>query len=267
MFLHIMKKTIIFCILILLSLNATAIEVQQHLIEVELNEDGFAKIIEKYELRFEDILEIDSFNKKAQQNSSSILAWRADFEFFAPRFENSNNRIIRSSISYEEIARTLILEYELEKPLASILKDEPREILFSISGQQLNFFIEEGLIVIPHNTQITITTPINAQILGHNSPAQIPINNNTVFLSGISTSHIDIRYIISKPISTTVNSLELIQEFFSTSSNIIIIVIVLLLIVGIFWKKDRISKKIEDYIVEHSEIEHSGTEEEIELEV
>jgi len=262
-----MKKIIIFCVLFLFTANTHALEIQKHLISVELDETGFARIVETYVIEFDDILEIDSFTLKAQQNSSSILAWRADFEFFSPRFENPGNRIIRSSISFDEIERTLILEYELENALTTILKDEPRETLFSISGKQLNYFIEEGLIVIPQNTQITIVVPQNAQILGHNSPAQIPINENKVFLSGISTSHIDLQYVIAKPISTRVNSLELIQDFLSTSSNIIIIIVALIIIAIIFWKKDRISKRIENYIVDHSELEHSQTQEEIELDV
>jgi len=275
-----MKKTVLFCIIILLATNALAIQVQNHLIDIELDETGFSKIVERYELKFEDILEVGSFTEQAQKNSSSILAWQADYEFFSPRFASSNNRIIRSSISIgsptitvensevsAEALNTLILEYELENPLAKILKDEPREKVFSFSGKQLNYFIKEGLIVIPENTTITIKLPTNAQILGHNSPAQITVNENNIVLSGISTSRFDLQYSIAKPISTRVNSLELIQNFFSNSSNLVIIVIVLIIIAALFWKKKGISKKIENYVVEHSELEQSQIHEDVELEV
>lgn len=262
-----MKKSAAVLALVFLSSQVLALQLQSHLIEMEVDEGGKAKVIEKYTLLFLDTNEKILFKERAERNSSSILAWKADFEFFYPRFESQENRVLRSTVSYEQEKNTLLVEYELENPLMTLLEDKPRETRFNFSGKQLNAFIKEGLIVIPSNTLISITLPQRTQIAGEALPTQVEVNENKILIKPISTSHLTIEYIISKPISTRVNSLEIIREFFSNSSNVLIIVAALFAIGIIYWKKDKIEEKIENYIVEHSEIERGERDEEIELRV
>lgn len=259
------KLLLIIVVLTAMCTNSFALQVQNHFVDMEVDEKGLAKIVEKYNLQFEDINEIDFFTQRTQVNSSSLLAWRSDYEFFYPHFESADNRLTRSSVTFEQETNTLILEYELAKPLMTIISDEPRETKFGFSAKQLNNYLNEGLVVIPENTVINITLPRNSQILGQSILPQIEINNNTITIKPITTSGIKLEYTLTKPIQTRVNSLELIQQFFSNSSNIIVILIALAIITGFFWKREKIKERIENYIVDHSEIEHSEAEQEIDL--
>ncbi len=262
-----MKKLTLLCAIIMICTTVFALKVQMHTIDVTLNEDGYAIIVEKYYLEFDDILEIDKLNEKAQSNSTSLDAWQADYAFISTHLETPDNKTIKTPVTVDPPTGPIVLNYQLEKPFPTILKDEPREKVFSISGKQLKNFINNGVIVIPQDTRITITLPQNAQIIQQQSPISIQTNNNTFVLSGINANKIEVEYSISKPITTTVNIAESIREFFSNSSNTFSVIIMLLIFSGLLWKKDDLGKRIEDYLVEHSELESGAPEEKIEIDV
>ena len=262
-----MKKTAIALSLIFFAAAVHALALQKLAISAEVSDNGTASIVENYELAFENISEKIRFIDNAQKNSSSMLAWKADYSFFYPHFEATDNRVIRSSITFEQGTNTITLEYDLEKPLMTVVKDAARETLYEFSGKQLNSFIKDGLIVIPNNAEISITLPKKAQIIGQNAVPQVETAQTKITIKPLTTSHISIQYSIQKPIQTKVNSLELIQDFFADSANLAVIIAALIALAIIFWKKDDIEGKIEDYIVKHSEIAQGGTEEEVELQV
>lgn len=262
-----MKKTALILSLIFFAAGVHALALQKLAIAADVSDNGAASIVENYELAFENISEKIQFIDNAQKNSSSMLAWKADYDFFYPHFEATDNRVIRSTITFEQSTNTITLEYELEKPLMTIVKDAARETRYEFSGRQLNSFIKDGLIVIPNNAEISIMLPQKAQIAGQDSVPQIEISQNKITIKPLSTSQISVQYSIQKPISTKVNSLELVRDFFTDSSNLVVIIAALVALAVIFWKKDDIEGKIEDYILKHSEIAQGEAEEEVELQV
>lgn len=252
--------------LFLTPIYASALKVSTHLVEIEVDEDGFANVSENYNLDFETTREVLEFKENATRNSSSLLAWQSDYNFFYPRVGQIVQNIIeKSSVVYEEETRTLFLNYSLANRFAQIFKEEPRQTIWTVPTKNLLAFEEEGVILIPENTTVKISIPQNAEIVSLEPAAGVKVENNNIFLSGIRTSSFKLEYSVQKPLSSTFNIFQAVRDFTSSTPNFILLVIVVILIALIYAKKDMISEKIEDYIVKHSKLE-SKPEEEVELE-
>ncbi|AJF60739.1 MAG: hypothetical protein J4224_04185 [Candidatus Diapherotrites archaeon] len=263
-----MRKALFAVFLLLFLGSASAVKVRSHSIEVSIEDNGSASVIERYAIEFESVLDVDEFQENKQRNSSGLAAWKADYPFFFPQFgEIAGNKLERSFVSYDEESNTLTLEYRLREAFPSLLADEPRTTSWSISSAQLSAFQKENLIVIPENTSIEFNLPSTAEVSEPSLPAGASLVGKTIVLRGLTTSHLDMKYSVQKPIVQTVNSIQLIQEFISNSSNLALIVVGFIVIGIVFLKRKELSERIETYIVEHSELEHQKPEEEIELEV
>ncbi|MDO8634074.1 MAG: hypothetical protein Q7K34_02150 [archaeon] len=248
-------------------LSVHALEVSTHLVEIEVDDDGFASVSEKYNLDFETTREVLEFKENATRNSSSLLAWQSDYNFFYPRIGQVVQNIIeKSSVAYEEETRTLFLSYSLANRFAQISKEEPRQTIWSVPAKNLLAFEVEGLILIPENTSVKISIPQNAEIISLEPTAGIRVENNSVFLSGIRTSSFKLDYSVQKPLSSTFNILEALRAFASSTPNFILLVIALVVAALIYTKRKTVTEKIEDYVVKHSKLEPSKPEEEIDLE-
>ncbi len=262
-----MKKPLALLVLLLLLSGAAAVEIGSHTIEIKVDKEGYAHIIETYQLVFESPFEFREFKVKAEENSSSRLAWMADFNWFYTRFgESANNDVEVSFITFDEINRNLTLDYWLENTFATLIKDEPRETFWSIEDRQLVDFQEGGSINVPQNTRILIILPLEVEINTAQLSSKANAVGNTVELSGIRTNYINLQYTIRKPITSPIGPFEIIQNLFGETSNIVFLGILLIVLILAAWKRKEIGGKIEDYIVEHSKLESIEEEEEIELE-
>ncbi|MBI4044846.1 MAG: hypothetical protein HY392_04005 [Candidatus Diapherotrites archaeon] len=251
----------------LMPLFVHSLEVSTHLVEIEVDEAGFASVVEKYTLDFGTTREVLEFKENATRNSSSLLAWQSDYNFFYPRIGQVVQNIIeKSSVAYEEETRTLFLNYILANRFAQITKEEPRQTIWSVPAKNLLAFEVEGLIFIPENTSVKISIPKNAEIISLEPTAGIRVENNDIFLSGIRTSSFKLEYSVQKPLSSTFNILEALREFASSTPNFILLVIAVVVATVIYAKRKAVTEKIENYVVKHSELEHSRPEEEIDLE-
>lgn len=266
-----MKKKIAAAVILVslmaIAISASALELTTHFIEVEVDETGFARVTEEYQLKFDTVFEVESFKEQVGRNSSSLLAWQADYPFFYPRFgQIAENIIERSSVTYEEETKKLALNYVLANRFAQIKEDAPRETKWAVPSKNLRAFEDDGVIIIPENVSAKIILPRTAQKILAEPKASIRQENNTVLLSGLSTSFFSLEYSTLKPLSSTLNISEILSDFFSSTPNILMIIIAVTVLVAAYVKRKTITQKIEDYIVEHSHIEHSEPEEEIDLE-
>src|SRR3989344_6123448 len=114
-----MRAALVLVFLAILMGSAAAVQLNTHYIEINLDSEGKAQIIEKYELTFFSSLELEQFRNKVSDNSASIDAWKAedDFSFFYPRFaEAAGNNLDKSFVTPNEEERNLTLEYYIEQP-------------------------------------------------------------------------------------------------------------------------------------------------------
>ena len=88
-----MKKLFFVLAILLLTLNAQAVEVINLEINIDIDDSGNALITENYNLQFISPFEKKDFNDEAIANSSSVSAWQADYEFFIPHFARNNENI------------------------------------------------------------------------------------------------------------------------------------------------------------------------------
>lgn len=258
-----MRKTILALAFLFIAAGAGALDVDRHSIDIAVDAKGYAVIAEQYALKFANQYEFSEFRETANENGSSLLAWGADYNFFYPRFGGSAgiNRIAKSSVSFDEGTRTLTLGYELESPFAQIVKDEPRSSLWRIPDRAFSLFQQGGIIIVPENTAITITLPPNAEVVMEGIPAHIAVSGNTVTASAMSTNFLNLQYTLPKPIAPSMSSFELVQNFLSGNGIMVAAALAVALVVVFIYRK-RISERVEDYIVEHSEIKHAEPEEE-----
>lgn len=262
-----MKKFLPLLVLFLLLANAAALEVNNRTIQISIDKQGYAHIIENYFLRFSHPFEFEQFKTEAEENKSSLLAWGADFNWFYPHF---GDRIGTSApkyyVTFDESERLLTLDYTLTERFANLESEEARETFWKISDRRLSEFEKQGLIVIPENTTMSITLPPEAEINLAKLSSNAKVEGNTVMLHAISTNYINLQYSISKPIAS-VDSYEIIQNLLTGSENILIIAVLIVIAALVFWRRRGISERIEKYIIEHSEIESKEPEEETEIEI
>jgi len=255
-----MKKVFFAIVLILLATNASALELNKLDIEINVDDAGFAKIVENYSIKFMSPFEKNDFSVTAIENSSSIQSWQADLEFFSPKFAHNILELSPTppaKISYDQEAEMLTFEYSLRERFATLESEGQRSDFFVIDDKQLFTFLETSTIVIPENTSIRIRLPQSAEIDASRLPEKVSIIGNVIQLSGIQSNSISIKYRIVKPIAPT--SGELIENI----SDIYVILgpILIVLLIGLFIKKEELEEKIEKYLVDHSEIKTRQTEE------
>ncbi|MFH1256919.1 MAG: hypothetical protein V1494_06545 [Candidatus Diapherotrites archaeon] len=254
---------------VLLSAGVSAIKVSNHLIEINVDRDGFAHVIENYELVF-NALEADEFMQAAQENSSSLLAWQADYNWFFPRLGETNglNVVKASYVTFDEKNNTLTLDYFIQDQIARIQKDAPRATMWFIADEQLSAFENQGVISIPEATRIVFNLPSGAEVAKESLTPKATVFGNSIVLSGVTTNYINITYSIAKPIAPTVNAFALLKDFFSEPQNIILPALIVIIVVAlVFWKREKLREKIEGYVIEHSDLEATEPSEETEVEL
>lgn len=258
-----MRKTLIFCILAAFALPAGALGVEKLGITVNVDGQGYASITENYQISFISDFEFNDFKESAKRNASSLSSWQATHDFFKPHFgETAGNSIMTSSITFDEVSRTVILRYSLQEKFAALERSEQRTDFFVVPDSRLAAFNTGGTIVVPDNTRIDVMLPQNSEVDVSSLPEKVEVAGNRVSLGGIQSNSVEIRYSVLKPIAPSSN--DILQGI---SGIYILAPVIALLLAGIYVKRQEIEKRIEDYLVEHSEIKPRGAEDELSLDL
>lgn len=250
-----------FFLLVLIS-SAGALSFENKMFEVDVSANQ-PIITEQFILRFDNVAERQSFSDIVAQNGSSVSLWQAYNNEIAPQFGSSNRNIVNATFTYNQSTNTLELRYELEESLTQKIQDETRVELWSMSGLFRNF--EQGSnIVIPKNTTIRLILKPGAEPVGEWTKLATT-NRNIVTFTEISSNNLEVQYKIPKPIAPTFSAdflQTLIQESWFQG-----LIIVFIILGGIaYWKRKEIIRKMENYVIEHSEFSATDNPEEDELE-
>lgn len=261
-----MKKALTtFAFLLVFAAFASAITIQKLEMAVEIDEAGLAHVTENYSLKFSLFSpEFEGFKKNKEENGSSLMAWMVDYDWFFPHFGGEPTRAIsRSFVEFDERDNILTLDYFLKDKFAIVSSDEPRQTKWKISDNKLKSFEAGGLIVVPENTEIIFRLPSNAEVSKSQLSKQAKVEDSTVILSGISTNFVNLEYSMPKPIVSANPFDEVVKA--ARSYWVFLLAILLVLAGAAFAKRKEVSKRIEDYIIEHSELEAGEPEEELEF--
>jgi len=248
----------------LLAGTASALNTDHLTIEIALDNQGSATITENYLLSFVSPFEERSFRDLALENSSNLLAWQSQLEFFFPHFESiAGNSRSTTSITYDEKSKTIILRYILKEKFARIISKEQRSDSFVIDQKQWSAFKESGSIVIPENTTVRLLFPANTEIDSDKLPSNAIVEGNIIELSGIQSNFINVEYKIAKPILPGSDDL---FENITGIYTIAIPILIVILLIG-YVKREDIESKVENYLVAHSEVNFREPEEELDFDL
>jgi len=259
------KKFLVFALIVVMLSHAGAQTLAKHLIEIDIDKSGYAKVTEVYSLEFSDRNELDVFLRNVAKNGPSLEAWKIDYEWLFPRFGSATG--ISAYITYDDRERAVILNYTVDKKFAKLSSESVRSSNWRILDTQFGNFAKGGIIIIPKSVEIKIVLPAGARIDEAKLTSHAKRLEDAVILGGISTTYINLQYALEKPIAPPVDFTQLIKQFMASELNLVFVAIIVILIALAIWKRKGIAQKIEDYIVGHSSLESKAPEEEeVELE-
>ncbi len=258
------RNFLVFALLMVMLSHAGAQELAKHLIEIDIDKAGYAKVTEIYSLEFSDKNELDVFLKNVAKDGPSLEAWKIDYEWLFPRFGSATG--ISAYITYDDREKAVILNYTIDKKFAKLSSESARASNWRILDTQFGNFAKGGIIIIPKNVEIKIVLPVGARIDESRLTSHAKRLEDAIVLNGISTTYINLQYALEKPIAPPVDFTQLIEQFMASELNLVFVAIIAILIALAIWKRRPIAQKIENYIVEHSSIEAKAPEEEVELE-
>lgn len=233
------------------------IAIKQTKIEIEVKENGFGFISEKYFFEFRNQEELTYFTEKAENNSSSLLSWIAFDSRIFPHIKENELDLKNASVEFVEKGLEnsyLQIIYENETPIFIEKKErQGRFVEWEFNLKKLNEFTSSGLIIFPENFILEITLPLNSEI----KETDLEKQNKKIILQGYkSTSKISIIYVIKENIAPTFNLSLVIQKIISDKETSTIIAgIIILILVIVYLKKDSLIEKTENFIIKNSSIE------------
>ncbi|MFH1663666.1 MAG: hypothetical protein ABH986_02570 [archaeon] len=235
------------------------VTIKQTSIGIETQEDGFGVVSEKYFFEFRSQDELDYFVTTAQKNGSSLQIWSSFDSRIFPHIMENELDIKKASVEFVQNGLEnsyLRIVYENESPVFIEKQQKTgRFVEWSFNSRKLNNFLSGGLIIIPENTLIEIMLPSNAEIKESNFEAK----NGAISLQGYkSTSKINIVYAVKENIAPTFNLSSAIQGIISDKQSAsILLVLVAAVSALIYFKKETVTEKIDDFIVKNSKVEES----------
>ena len=234
-------------------------KIKETLIKIEVKENGFGNVLEKYLFNFKSQEELEFFVENAQKNGSGLLSWNTfDKRIFVHIAENDFDTK-KASVEFVENGLEnsfLSIIYENESPVFIEQKEKSgRFVEWIFNSRKLTPMVLAGVIILPENTRLEITLPANAEILQND----MEIKNGKLLWEGYkTTSKINIVYLIKENIAPTFNLSAAIQGILSNKETLIIL-IVFLVVVGLilYVKRDSVGEKIENFILKNSDIEEA----------
>ena len=240
------------------------IEIKEINIEVKIEENGFGKMLEKYFLEFKDQDELEYFRKASEKNGTSPELWKTFDERFFPHVSANEYDVETASFKFEPNGLSesyLKLTYENESPLFIEQKEgSGRFVEWSLNQRKFDSFLSGGLIIIPENSVIEISLPLNAEIKENNLVGEE--KGKIVWQGYESTSSIKVVYVMKENIAPSFNLSLTIQRIVSNKETLSVFIIALIVIsLAVYIKREKISEKIDAFIIENSKVEHKEKEE------
>ena len=251
--------------LILLAGFVSSYEISKQEFNIQVFESGFGVITEKYYFEFADKKDLNDSMQAVKKNGQDLLSWRVFDERINPYFE-SPETISLKGFSFDPNINVLELKYTTDKQIAQKIKEDTRSELWRLKPGFLQKFEQGTLIIVPKNIKIEILLPADTQLNTELLPPTVQTTKNSLSLHNVRVNSLNIQYNIPKPIAKTIGITELAQWLQQTGLLYAIIAAIIIIGIVLTVKRKTIAEKIENYIIEHSEISSKEEKEEIEIE-
>ncbi|QQR92601.1 MAG: hypothetical protein IPJ89_05650 [Candidatus Iainarchaeum archaeon] len=236
--------------------RVTENRVSFHSIDIFLQEDGSARVVEQFFFSF-FADEAAQLEKDFEENTPSLFEWKRDYPFIHPYAgiesqAESLDFFLRQTVSGQP---TLELSYNYPVGLAQKVatENQGRTARWKLSDSALLNFISAGSISIDAKTQVKIYLPTGAVVDKRLLQQGLLDNSNVITLSNFQSNALNVQYAILTPIADPIDTSKFISDV--VGSPLFFFLVVALVLAGIYayLNRESLSEKIEDYIVEHSE--------------
>jgi hypothetical protein len=265
----------LFAVLLTMASIAHAATVTQHAIQVDVDTQGFGHITEKFIYSFDTEQQLIAFRSQAQKLGANLDAWRS----YDSTITNYVGAIRPGSgrIGYEETEgdRFVKLEYTTAAPLFT-KTETARQTEYSIDSRSFASFQQGSVYVIPSNTKIIFSLPKQATIQLDSLKPEIEDPNTIqqtqtekrIFWAGHLTisGNLGLTFTLDKQIASPTSLTQTLKTMIENRQAYGIAAVILVIASLVYFKRKSIQGKIENYLVEHSEIEHTKESEELEIE-
>lgn len=230
----------------------------EHKINIVVDSEGSAEIVEKFTINFENDTEKVIFRNQSTSMGSDLEKWKTFNPIFGPNV--GVNNIINGKISYTEGNPGILeISYKLTEKLMAIGKETSMMSEYQLKANYWNKFYQSGVWIIPDNTRIQIDLPAGAEIREDIEPAAVisSIGPRKIILwEGYRTGNkLTLKYVLWKKVTPVVDLNEIINFLFKTTTGLVFVAIVTIIILTIIWKRKFITKNIEEFVEKNSKLE------------
>lgn len=269
-----MKRILlIFCLLLFAtSCFGLTYEITLHSIDVTIDAAGKASVVEKFFLNFPYYYHKNQFREKSSELGTNLEAWKE----FDPNIKLSVGNVgdlvpYSGSISFIENENSYLeLSYELEEAVMKKTDETSRVIEYELKKKFMNNFLEKPFYVIPEKTTVRFLLPKEATIKAADIKPSAEIshepNYKAVSWEGVKkTTTMQLKYSYWKQLSPIISISLIVKGFLEETAKeiqILLAVIVIVLFAVIYAKREKLSRKVTNYVIKHTEFAEHETEEE-----
>lgn len=258
---HSKKVLLLFSFFVFFSffVYAKEFDIQKHLITIEIDEEGKARVVEKFELTFPNNFLQKKFEKNWTKFGLDIERWTAlnpNFRLHIGGIKEvvpGQGNILFTPI--EDRAGVFVFEYVLKEKAVSITKDESRFTDYKLNNFLLNEFVTTGSTYsIPKNTFLQVVLPPKVVDITTDSAAKI-IRGKKVMVQweNVKLNNLKLEYRVFKQIAPFLSIASWLKKIVDSEDNglkLFIVGFFLFLFGVVYWQKKRIEKYLSG-IAEH----------------
>ena len=246
---------IIISAILVSNVHALSYSIINHTIEISVNETGHADVIERCHFYFPSIAQLEEFKQTSETIGLDLEKWEILDSKITAHIGKDRYTIKNISGGFDESSESLEIRYSLLEPIMENMGETSRVSKYSLKTNAFSASFDAGdLWEIPVNTTIRVIFPTNTELTKMPSP-EAAVFENRIAWEGYKTSNkLELEYELIKEIAPTFDIAKFLLSL--TSSDLFVPVIGLLALIAgaIYWKRNEISSRIENYIIKHSEI-------------
>lgn len=232
-----------------------------HVIEINVDSMSNAQVRERYFLQFQNEIQLDSFRQRVSEIGASVDGWRTSDSRIYPHIGQGSD-IAVSGISFIENPDSLDfleMNYALKSPIMEKRNETSRAIDYGLKAKYFTNFVDGSLWVIPKGTLIIVNLPRGVEIEKPVKP-DAGVEASTVVWTGyVFGNELELNYRLFKQI-TSFDLRQAISELMQSDLFLVFVAVAIVISLAVLAKRRAITGRMENYIVEHSDL--GGEEEE-----
>jgi len=246
---------LVFLFLVLLAPGAIAqrYDITWHSIDIKIDAKGFAMVTERFFLQFPNDFQLSLFREESEKNGVSLFAWKS-FDDRIHTYIGEEKELDNAQVGFvENSEKYLEITYGLKNPITHATAETTRRTEFRLKENFFRQFLLGELFIIPDNAVIRLELPSQAEIQGKVKP-EAKVEGGIITMQGYKSSNVlEVRYRVWKQIASF-DLQQAMQGFLTSELMLLLAAVAFALAILAYAKRREISQRIENYIVEHSEI-------------